>query len=102
MKNLLTLAEIEREAISNLPIPIAGFLQSGADDEKTLRENVKAYDDNFVILPRVLKNVSTINTQLTMSGSILSVPIGFAPSSWHEMYHPDGEIATVVSLIVNN
>ncbi|KAJ6025867.1 hypothetical protein N7444_013546 [Penicillium canescens] len=59
----------------------------------TLRDNEKAFD-RFKIRPRILSDVSSVDTSTTILGEKVSLPIGFSPAAMHGLAHPDGEKAT--------
>ncbi len=44
--------------------------------------------------PRVLNDITKIDTSLTMLGSKLSSPIAVAPTGRHKLFHPEGECAS--------
>ncbi|MCU1593413.1 MAG: hypothetical protein JWO12_805 [Frankiales bacterium] len=46
------------------------------------------------LLPRVLRDVSSVDTSLTLCGSQLSTPVLVAPTAFHGRVHPEGEAAT--------
>jgi len=69
------------------------FLASGAGDEITLRWNREALD-KIRLRPRVLVDVSKLNTRVTLFGQELPFPILLAPTALHRLYHPEGELAT--------
>jgi len=66
---------------------------SGVADEITLRWNREAYD-RLRLRPRVLVDVSKIDTRTSLFGQELAHPILLAPAADHRMIHPDGEVAT--------
>ena len=45
-------------------------------------------------MPKVLVDVTKIDTKTTILGERISSPICIAPSAMQKMAHPDGEIAT--------
>lgn len=45
-------------------------------------------------MPRILRDVSNIDTSTTMFGAKVTFPFGFSPAAMHCLAHPDGEIAT--------
>ena len=45
-------------------------------------------------MPRVLVDVSKINTETTILGVKVASPICIAPTAMQKMAHPEGEIAT--------
>ena len=66
---------------------------SGVADEITLRWNREAYD-RLRLRPRVLVDVSRIDTRTKLFGQELAHPILLAPAADHRMIHPEGEAAT--------
>jgi len=66
---------------------------SGVADEITLRWNREAYD-RLRLRPRVLVDVSKIDTRTRLFGQELAHPILLAPAADHRMIHPEGEAAT--------
>jgi len=69
------------------------YYQGGSDDEVTLRDNRAAFE-RLRLRPRVLVDVSKLETSTTLLGSSISMPICVAPSAQHGWAHPDGECAT--------
>jgi 4-hydroxymandelate oxidase len=67
------------------------YYASGANDEITLRENHAAYD-RIALRYHVLRDVSQRDTSTTVLGEQVSMPILIAPTAFHGMAHPDGEI----------
>jgi 4-hydroxymandelate oxidase len=69
------------------------FFSSGAADELTLGWNREAYN-RLRLRPRVLVDVSRIDTSTTLLGKELAHPILLAPVADHRMIHAEGELAT--------
>jgi 4-hydroxymandelate oxidase len=69
------------------------YVAGGSGEERTLGANRAAFD-RVALRPRVLVDVSTCETSTTLLGSPLTGPIGIAPTAYHRMMHPEGEIAT--------
>lgn len=59
----------------------------------TVNENQTAYL-KYRLRPRVLVDVSRIDTTMTLFGQRIDFPLGIAPAGIHAMAHPDGELAT--------
>ena len=70
------------------------YIAGGAGDEITLRDNVQAFD-RLRLHPRVLVDVSELDTKTSVFGQALDFPILMAPTAYHRLVHPEGEIATV-------
>lgn len=68
------------------------YYAGGAAQEVTLRDNVEAFARRR-LRPRVLVDVSSIETSITMLGTPVSMPVALAPTALHKLAHPDGELA---------
>ena len=90
----VTLADFEPLAKARMTHMAYEYVAGGAGDEITLRENESAFD-RLRLNPRVLTDVSRIDTRLTLFGQTLDFPILLAPTAYHRLVHPEGEIATV-------
>jgi len=91
---LLTLGDFERMATERVPAPTSAFIEGGAGDERVIQKNRRAFDA-VSLMPRILVDVSSRSTRVTILGEELSTPVMLAPSAMHRMVHPDGEAATV-------
>jgi 4-hydroxymandelate oxidase len=89
----LNLFELEDLAHERLPSTAYDYYSSGASDEITLRENHAAYD-RLRLRYRVLVDVSRRDLSTTVLGQPVAMPILIAPTAFHRMAHPDGELAT--------
>lgn len=69
------------------------YICGGAADEITLRANRGAFD-YLRLRPRVLVDVSRLDTRITLFGQELAHPILLAPTAYHRLVHPEGERAT--------
>jgi 4-hydroxymandelate oxidase len=86
--------DYEPVARSKLPEDLWDFYAGGAGDERTLADNVRAFD-RWILRPRVLRGASTPDTATTLLGWPLSCPILVAPWAFQRRAHPDGEAAVV-------
>jgi isopentenyl diphosphate isomerase/L-lactate dehydrogenase-like FMN-dependent dehydrogenase len=91
-EQFLTLGEIRRAARQNVPPEVYDYLSGGAESETTLRRNRRALG-HYVFRPRVLRDVSQIDTRTTFLGWPLAVPIMIAPMGGTHRAHPDGTVA---------
>ncbi len=90
---LVTIDDYEARARELLSREAYDYYAGGAGDEWTLRENRTAFE-RFALRPRVLVDVSTIDTSTSALGERISVPILVAPTALHRMAHPEGEVET--------
>ena len=91
--NCLTIHELEKHAELRMDKQTRDYYNEGADSGSTLLENSTAYN-KYRIRPRVLRDMSMIDTSVPLFGVRNSVPIGVAPTAMQCLAHPDGEIAT--------
>jgi 4-hydroxymandelate oxidase len=90
---LPSLYDYEAAAKQKLSIPGWEYFNGGSGDEITLRRNRTALDA-LQLKPRVLVDVTQIDTSRTLLGNHLEHPILLAPTSSHLLAHPDAEVAT--------
>ncbi|KAK9923791.1 hypothetical protein M0R45_032191 [Rubus argutus] len=88
--NVNAFQELARQV---LPKMYYDFYTGGAEDQFTLKENVEAFR-RITLRPRVLVDVSRIDMSTTVLGYKISAPIMIAPTSMHQLAHPEGEVAT--------
>ena len=69
------------------------YIAGGSDDEITLTENEAAFR-RLRLLPRVLCDVSTVDTSATVLGRSVAFPVLVAPIGFQTLAHPEGELAT--------
>jgi 4-hydroxymandelate oxidase len=69
------------------------YVRSGGSDEITMRENRLAFE-RLRLAPRVLADVSQLDTRISLFGAELEHPIMLAPIAYHRLYHPEGELGT--------
>jgi isopentenyl diphosphate isomerase/L-lactate dehydrogenase-like FMN-dependent dehydrogenase len=85
------LADFEALARAALSPEAWGYYAGGAWDEVTLRESEAAFRRR-VLRPRVLVDVSRVDTSTTVLGGRIQAPFGFAPVALQGLAHPDGEV----------
>jgi 4-hydroxymandelate oxidase len=83
----------EFEAVAKRKLdPLAyDFIAGGVEDERTVRANLEAYDRVFLV-PRVMVDVSTVDTSIELLGIQLSQPILIAPTGGKELIMPNAEV----------
>jgi isopentenyl diphosphate isomerase/L-lactate dehydrogenase-like FMN-dependent dehydrogenase len=92
-RDLVSVFDFEAAAREKLPKVTYDYYSSGANDEITLRENHTAYE-RIKLKPRVLRDISKRDLTTTVLGQTVSMPILVAPTAFHRMAHPEGEVAT--------
>jgi len=93
MTELVAIEDFEEVARRQLAAMTYAYVAGGAGDEISLRRNRSAFDA-LLLKPRVLRDVSRIDTTVELFGRTLSCPILLAPTAYHRLVHPDGELAT--------
>jgi 4-hydroxymandelate oxidase len=94
LSRLLSLFDFEAEAHTRVPNGVWSRIVGAAADEITLRWNHEAYE-KIRLKPRVLVDVSKVDTRVTLLGQQLPYPILLAPTGGQKLIHPEGELAAV-------
>lgn len=89
---LVTLADHELHAHTQLDDNAWAYFSGGAADEISLRANRTAWDA-LSLWPRVLRPLAGGHTRVPLLGRTLAHPILLAPVAFQRMAHPDGELA---------
>ncbi|CAN1169098.1 Peroxisomal (S)-2-hydroxyacid oxidase GLO4 [Linum perenne] len=97
----VNVSEFEALAKKAIPKLYFDFYAGGAEDESTLKDNEEAYR-RITIRPRVLVDVSRIDTSTTILGYPISSPIMVAPTALHKLANPEGELATARATAASN
>src|SRR5262245_28107742 len=84
---------LEEQARGRLSPAAYAFAAAGADDEITLAENITAWR-RLRLRPRMLNDIGSIDTGVSVLGARLASPIMVAPFGRHKLFHPEGERAT--------
>jgi len=75
-----------------LPGGIFDYIDGGAEDEVSLHRNRDAYQ-RYEFVPRILRDVSNIDTSTTFLGRTLPSPLIFSPTGFTRIAHSQGELA---------
>jgi 4-hydroxymandelate oxidase len=89
----LSLRGIEEEARRRLDPAVYDFFAGGAADEVTTRANETTFA-RIGLLPRVLRGSQARELAVTLLGRRIAQPVIVAPTAFHRLAHPDGELAT--------
>jgi 4-hydroxymandelate oxidase len=87
------LRDHRRAAARLLPPEVFAYYAGGSGEERSLREAHAAWG-RARLLPRVLRDVSRVDTGVTVLGQRCATPVLVAPTASHGLAHPDGEVAT--------
>jgi len=92
LKRAWSIDALRAAAHHQLPQPLFDFIDGGAEDEKTLRQNESAFDD-WDLLPRPLNGAGTRDLSTELLGHSLRSPILIGPTGLAGLFWPQGEIA---------
>lgn len=87
------LREQHQRALTRLPDEVADYYGGGAGDEIALAEAEAAWW-RYRLVPSVLRPVMTLSTTVELFGTSLPHPVLVAPTAFHGLAHPDGEVAS--------
>jgi isopentenyl diphosphate isomerase/L-lactate dehydrogenase-like FMN-dependent dehydrogenase len=93
LDEFLNVGELEDAARRKLPVAVYEYVVGGAGDETTAAANVSAWS-RYRLRPRVMIDVSTIDTRARVLGDHAALPVGLAPCGWQRFLHPEAELAT--------
>lgn len=91
---IINLYDLEKAASQKVPKGAFGYVQGGAEDEVTLRDNTSAFDKKR-ILPNGLTGLESVDTKTQFLGIDLPSPIIMAPTAAHGMVHKEADRATI-------
>lgn len=74
----ISFEEIESAAKQAMSVPAFGYIASGAGGEETIRNNTVSFK-KYSIIPRLLNDVSNLDTHITMFGRTYPTPLLLAP-----------------------
>jgi L-lactate dehydrogenase (cytochrome) len=89
-------ADLRRVAKRRIPRPVFDYVDGAADEEVAVAGNTAAFRQ-WRFLPRVLADVTTADTSVTVLGSPVPAPFALGPTGYTRMMHPDGEIGVARS-----
>jgi 4-hydroxymandelate oxidase len=87
------LRKLRAQARQLLPESSFDYFDGGAGDEQTLADNEAAWR-RLWIRPRVMVDVSAVDSTCTLLGQRLAAPILMAPMAAQRLLHADGELAS--------
>ena len=92
-RDFFNLADYESRARQRLSHMAYEYIAGGAGDEITMRWNREALDA-ISLMPRVLGDIGKVDTSVTLFGQSHPSPILLAPTAFHRLAHPRGEVET--------
>jgi 4-hydroxymandelate oxidase len=85
--------DFEAVARERLQPAVYDYFAGGADDQITVGDNPLAWQ-RVKLRPRVLRDVSSVDTRTALLGAPVAAPIGIAPMAAHRLVHEEAECAT--------
>ena len=92
LERSVTVEDMRRIARRRLPRGVFDYIDGGAEDERTMRRNVAGFT-GYEFQPRVLRNVSGLDTSVELFGRRASMPVIIAPTGYSRIAHSQGELA---------
>jgi L-lactate dehydrogenase (cytochrome) len=92
LRSAASVSDFRRIAKRRLPGGVFDYIDGGAEDERTLARNASAFAD-YEFQPRILRDVSRIDTSTTILDRPASMPLILAPTGFTRIAHSQGELA---------
>jgi len=89
---VVNIEDLRKLARRRLPRAVFDYLDGGAEDEWTLRENPRAFDD-ILFRPRSAVAFDKCDLHVRVVGHDLAFPALLAPVGYSRLMHPLGELA---------
>ncbi len=96
LSSCANVADYRAVAQKRLPAGVFDYIDGAAEDESAMSRNASRFRDRTLV-PRVLRNVSSVDTSTTILGKRSSMPLIIAPTGFPRIAHPEGELATARS-----
>jgi L-lactate dehydrogenase (cytochrome) len=96
VRSSVAVDDMRRIARRRLPRGVFDYIDGGAEDERTMTRNVEAFA-GYQFEPRVLRDVSSLDTSTTLFGRSMSMPLIIAPTGYTRIAHSQGELAVARS-----
>lgn len=84
--------DLRRIAKRRLPHGVFDYIDGAAEDERTYAANTEAYRRR-TFKPRVLRDVSNVDTTTTLLGKPIPMPLVLSPTGFARIADPQGELA---------
>jgi len=93
---VVNIADLRQMAERRLPKAVFDYLDGGSDDEVTLRENCRVFE-NYTFRPRQAIKITELNLRTKVLGSEISFPAWLAPVGYSRVMHPGGEVVAAAA-----
>ena len=92
LRRAASIADLRRIARRRLPRGVFDYIDGGAEDERTLAENTRAFS-RVTFTPRVLRDVADIDTTTSVLGGEVPIPLALSPTGFNRIADPAGELS---------
>jgi len=96
LDNLHTIEDLRRAAARRLPRAVFDTIDGGAGEEAAALRNLEDLRA-MTLTPRVLTDVSTVETAVVVLGRPIDFPLILAPVGFSGLYYPEGERCTAAA-----
>jgi L-lactate dehydrogenase (cytochrome) len=96
LRRAASVADLRRLARRRLPRGVFDYIDGGAEDERTLAGNTRAFA-RLTFKPRVLRDVAEVDTRTTILGQEVPLPLALSPTGFNRIADPAGELAVARS-----
>lgn len=88
--------DFRKLAMRRLPGPIFNYIDGGADDEVTYRQNTASIE-RCDLVPNVLCGAEAVDLSVTVMGQELAMPFYCSPTTLQRLFHHQGERAVAAA-----
>jgi L-lactate dehydrogenase (cytochrome) len=92
LQQCVSVEDMRRIARRRLPRGVFDYIDGAAEDERAMARNVDAFSA-YQFEPRVLQDVSNLDTSTTLLGRPMSMPVIIAPTGYTRIADSQGELA---------
>ena len=92
LRRCVSVEDYRKVAKRRLPRGVFDYIDGAAEDERTMTGNVDAFS-RYEFQPRVLRDVSNLDTSVSILGRPASMPLIIAPTGYTRIAHSQGELA---------
>jgi L-lactate dehydrogenase (cytochrome) len=96
LRKAASIEDLRLIAKRRLPHGVFDYIDGGAEDERSLAANCSAFA-GYEFRPRVLRDVSNLDTTTTIFGRQAAMPLIMAPTGFTRIAHSQGELAVARS-----
>ena len=92
LRTAMTVEDLREIARRRLPQGVFDYIDGGAEDERSLANNAAGFA-RLEFQPKVLCDVSELDTHTTLLGKRISMPLVLAPTGYTRLTHSQGELS---------